>query len=136
MTKDLDKKINELQQEMVTKAKETLFEHFSVKLSDSVTFIQWYQEPDYYDDESESFRIQYLVASNEEEVKRLVEDNPSMRDWHSDDVELVGWEELLERQVDLEISRQTRYDLNRISSVLALLGSCTIKITKQGITIK
>jgi hypothetical protein len=135
---DLDKKINELQKDMVEEAKEVLFNHFSAKLNEHVTFIQWSQDPEYYNDEDYSFRIQYLVASSEAEITRIMEDeeNVSYRDWHSEDIELVGYEELLERQVDIELTKQCKYDLTRIDSVLAMFGDCTIKITKDKIEVK
>jgi hypothetical protein len=77
---DIDKKINELQKDMVEKAKEVLFNHFSAKLNEHVTFIQWSQDPEYYNDEDYSFRIQYLVASSEAEITRIMEDEENIRE--------------------------------------------------------
>lgn len=79
--------------------------------------------------------VAYVVCSSMEEIRRIMEQegNQGYSEWHSDDVELVGYNNLLERQLEIERSREIKkqYDMLPFANIL---GECTVRIEKDKIT--
>lgn len=83
---------------------------------------------------NEDKKIEYVVASSAEEVKRILEQegNQGYSEWHSDDIELIGFNNLLEDPNQITFSQEFK----RIYSATPfpdILGECTFRITKEGI---
>lgn len=97
----------------------------------SIEFIQYSIEED-----EGVYSVGYVVMSSMDEIKRIMsqDGNKGYSEWHSKDVDLVGWNNLLEDKEQIASSEEFKQELTTYSGTLKLLGETTVHITREKIT--